>query len=98
VSGVHGQFPKPLLDIVVDVVAFLVGDLDEFPIDLGDCLKNGRCNVQCIVCSGYGKNNAKGWRGRWLLATVGFAFIEAVSRIAFTSFFCNMVMVLAASQ
>jgi hypothetical protein len=35
---------------------------------------------------------------RRLLATVGLAFIEAASRIAFTSFFCNTTMALAASQ
>lgn len=97
-SGAHCQFPEPLLDVVVDVVTFLVGDLDEFPIDLGDYLKNGCCNTKCTVCPGCGEDNAKDWRGMWLLATVGLAFIAAVSRIAFTSFFCNMTVVLAASQ
>jgi len=55
----HCQLPEPLLNVFVDVVTFLVGDFDKFPIDLGDDLKYGCCDVQCIVCPAVMRNTQR---------------------------------------
>lgn len=56
----HRQFPEPLLDIAVDVVAFLVSNLDEFPVDLGDYFENSRYGTQRIACPDYCENCREG--------------------------------------
>lgn len=59
VGRTYCQFPEPLLDVVGDAVAFLVCNLDKFPVDLGDYFKNGGCNVQRVICLGWSESCAE---------------------------------------